>query len=159
MSFLHYPTIYVLWLLLLTWFNFNLSIEITYPFLNFNGANFNPNTRHFIHENAPENIICEMTAILSRGRWVKHSHHDRDGWVYRLSLWPHHPTLMCAWNSLAYEEVLYEWIKENQIKPQSAGIILCMQPANEKRCYFVMLSLINKMIHESVCNKFILVQQ
>ena len=25
----------------------------------------------FIHENPSENIICEMVAILSRGRWVK----------------------------------------------------------------------------------------
>ena len=25
----------------------------------------------FIHENAFENIVCEMAAILSRGRWVK----------------------------------------------------------------------------------------
>ena len=27
----------------------------------------------FIHENASENIACEMAAILSRGSWVKHS--------------------------------------------------------------------------------------
>ena len=29
------------------------------------------NTKLFIHENAFENVICEMVAILSRGRWVK----------------------------------------------------------------------------------------
>ena len=29
------------------------------------------NTKHFIHENASETIVCEMAAILSRGRWVK----------------------------------------------------------------------------------------
>ena len=33
--------------------------------------NFNQNTKLFIHENASENIICEMAAILSRRRWVK----------------------------------------------------------------------------------------
>ena len=33
--------------------------------------NFNHNTDLFIHENASENIVCEMTTILSRGRWVK----------------------------------------------------------------------------------------
>ena len=33
---------------------------------------FNQNTTLFIHENASENIICEMVAILSRGRWVNH---------------------------------------------------------------------------------------
>ena len=33
--------------------------------------NFNQNTKLFIHENASQNIVCEMTANLSRGRWVK----------------------------------------------------------------------------------------
>ena len=33
--------------------------------------NFNQNTKLFIHGNAYENIVCEMAAILSRGRWVK----------------------------------------------------------------------------------------
>ena len=32
--------------------------------------NFNQNTKPFIHENASENVVCEMAAILSRGRWV-----------------------------------------------------------------------------------------
>ena len=32
--------------------------------------NFNPNTKFFIQEKAFENIVCEMVAILSRGRWV-----------------------------------------------------------------------------------------
>ena len=37
------------------------------------GTNFSEiwtNTNIFIHENAFENIVCEMAAILSRGRWV-----------------------------------------------------------------------------------------
>ena len=33
--------------------------------------NFNHNTKLFIQENASENIVCEMAAILSRGRGVK----------------------------------------------------------------------------------------
>ena len=33
--------------------------------------NFNQNTKLSIHEKASENIICEMVAILSRGRGVK----------------------------------------------------------------------------------------
>ena len=37
--------------------------------------NFNQNTRLSIHQNASENIVCEMEAILSKGRWVN-------------SLWP-----------------------------------------------------------------------
>ena len=32
--------------------------------------NFNQKTKLFIHENASENILCEMVAILWRGRWV-----------------------------------------------------------------------------------------
>ena len=32
--------------------------------------NSDKNTKLFIHENAFENIVCEMAAILSRGRWV-----------------------------------------------------------------------------------------
>ena len=33
--------------------------------------NFNQNTKLFIHENAAENIVCEMAANLFRGRCVK----------------------------------------------------------------------------------------
>ena len=33
--------------------------------------NFNQGTKLFIHENASENIACEMEATLSRVRWVK----------------------------------------------------------------------------------------
>ena len=36
--------------------------------------NFNQNTKLFIHENASENVVCEMAAILSRGRWVKETY-------------------------------------------------------------------------------------
>ena len=32
--------------------------------------NFNQYTKLFIHENASEDILCEVVAILSRGRWV-----------------------------------------------------------------------------------------
>ena len=32
---------------------------------------FESNTWHFIHENALDNVVCEMVAILSRRRWVK----------------------------------------------------------------------------------------
>ena len=31
---------------------------------------FNQSAKHFVHENASDNIICEMAAILSMGRWV-----------------------------------------------------------------------------------------
>ena len=32
--------------------------------------NFNQNTKFLIHENTSESIVCEMAAILARGRWV-----------------------------------------------------------------------------------------
>ena len=34
-------------------------------------GNLNQNKNLFIHENAFKNVVCEMVAILSRGRWVK----------------------------------------------------------------------------------------
>ena len=37
--------------------------------------NFNQNTKLFIHENASENIVCEMATILCRGRWVNSTNH------------------------------------------------------------------------------------
>ena len=33
--------------------------------------NFNQDTKLFIHENAYENIVCEMAALLSKAKWVK----------------------------------------------------------------------------------------
>ena len=33
--------------------------------------NFNLNSNIFIHENACENVVCDMAVILSGGRWVK----------------------------------------------------------------------------------------
>ena len=35
--------------------------------------NFNQNAKLFIHKNAFENVVCQMVAILSRGRWVNPS--------------------------------------------------------------------------------------
>ena len=46
---------------------------------------FNQNTKLFIHENASENTVCEMTAILSRGKWVNSLwHKDVIGDIDRL---------------------------------------------------------------------------
>ena len=43
--------------------------------------NSNRNTKFFIHENAFENVVYEMVAILSRGRWVKMSFE----WIYYIA--------------------------------------------------------------------------
>ena len=32
----------------------------------------------FVHENASENIVCEMTAILSKERWATHCVSEED---------------------------------------------------------------------------------
>ena len=37
----------------------------------------------FIHKNAPESIVCEMVAILFKGRWVN----NPDPWIQRGSDW------------------------------------------------------------------------
>ena len=42
--------------------------------------NFDQNAKLFIHENASENNICKMAAILSRGRWV-------NSWWPRDAIW------------------------------------------------------------------------
>ena len=60
----------------------------------------NQNTRLFIHENASENVVCEMTANLSSGRWVnvdstmeiseqsKPKHDDVIKWKHFPRYWP-----------------------------------------------------------------------
>ena len=48
--------------------------------------NYNQNTKLVIHENASENV-CEMTAILSRGRWVNR-------FIWNLHAWWEHVTWM-----------------------------------------------------------------
>ena len=50
--------------------------------------NYNQNTKIFIHENAAENIVCEMVAILSRERWVKNM------WYSGIQPWI---SLSCCW--------------------------------------------------------------
>ena len=45
--------------------------------------NFNQNTKFCIHENASENIVCEMAAILSRGRWVNSLRPNDAIWQHR----------------------------------------------------------------------------
>ena len=46
--------------------------------------NFNTNSYIFIHENAFENVLCEMAAILSRPQYVKTSTGGHQQARYRL---------------------------------------------------------------------------
>ena len=66
---------------------------------------FNQNLINFIHENASENIVCEMAAILSRGRWVNKilygfSSEERGALVDRTNVtrWI---AIYCEWEMLA----------------------------------------------------------
>ena len=45
-------------------------VIVSWAFRNRFQWNFNQKTKLIIHDNAFENIVCEMTAILYRGRWV-----------------------------------------------------------------------------------------
>ena len=66
--------------------------------------NFNQNTKLFIDENASENIVCEMAAILSRGDELKT---DLHGYVSHqcqwVDMWPQKLQFLCM-NSV------YNWL-------------------------------------------------
>ena len=47
-------------------------IIVNWTLMNKIQLNFNQNTKFFSHENASENIVCEIVAILSRCKWVKY---------------------------------------------------------------------------------------
>ena len=51
------------------------ALRLNWTLMNILHWNFNQNTKLFLHNNAPENIICEMAAILSSGRWVNYTGH------------------------------------------------------------------------------------
>ena len=53
----------------ITWTNADFFVNWTYR--NKLQWNSNQNTTLFINENAFENVVCEMAAILYKGRWVK----------------------------------------------------------------------------------------
>ena len=59
--------------------------------------NLNQNTFFFIHESAFENIVCEMVAILSRGRWV-----NGDLYMIVAADWTDGVCgcIYCSWNSI-----------------------------------------------------------
>ena len=47
---------------------------VSWTFRNKLQYNYNQNTKLFIHENASEKSVCEIAAMLSRGRWVELTH-------------------------------------------------------------------------------------
>ena len=52
------------------WLIVNLTIKNKFQ------RDLNPTSNIFIQENVSENIVCEMAAILSRGRWVNDNNAD-----------------------------------------------------------------------------------
>ena len=79
------------------------------------------NFKYFIQENVFEHVVCEMVAILSRGRWVDSLQAISD------SIWRH-----WSWSSLA----------KGPCETIISGIIVYTLPANETRGYIVTSSLI-----------------
>ena len=53
--------------------------------------NFNQDTKLFIYENASENIVCDVAAILSRGGWVRRK------FVEVMALWISTPVRKTDW--------------------------------------------------------------
>ena len=67
--------------------------------------NFNQNTKLFIHKNASDNIVCNMAAILSRGRWVKDFICPLVVFPSHSRMWPPAETRLSHWqthNTVAY---------------------------------------------------------
>ena len=58
--------------------------------------NYNQNTKFFIHENAFQDTVCEMAAILSRKRWLDALHGALMA-VLVISLIKHFNTLSVKW--------------------------------------------------------------
>ena len=89
--------------------------------------NLTPNTKFFIHKNAARNIVCEMAAILYRGRWVKSRSYMRPNKTYVLRVPPKqyntadknagiYAFVACGslpWNYLPYEIRLSIWWNES----------------------------------------------
>ena len=72
--------------------------------------NSNQNIKLFIHENAFENIVCDMVAILSWGRWVNARGHWFRWWLgavrQQASAWANvNPVLFCHVVSLGHNEL------------------------------------------------------
>ena len=69
--------------------------------------NSNHNTKLFIHRNASENIICEMAAILPRGKWVAtnmqqaitRTNVDKGMWCHMVSQGGTHKLYSTVWNA------------------------------------------------------------
>ena len=84
-------------------------------------SNFNQNTNRFIHEIAPENIVCEMAAMWSRGgHFVQGRWDNQDFAIYRLeddpAQDPYTPGTNNTTGSMSIQYISYPFdIRENQL--------------------------------------------
>ena len=84
--------------------------------------NFNKNTKLSIHENASENIVCELAAILSRGDRLTYSNitqyyieHGRDIGATWTGLWNPN-TVRCHYKAIQDNMILntlLQWLRPN----------------------------------------------
>ena len=89
-------------------------VNVNWTFRNKLQWNLNQNTKLFIHENASENIVCEMAAILSKGRWVKTMTEYQKGYSVLLAMatrW-----LACHLFSMLSSKSMLNRTQENRIQ-------------------------------------------
>ena len=96
--------------------------------------NLNWNVKFFIHKNASENIVCVMTAILSRERWVnggtlaiRHTYMKVTCFCYPPTLWRAHVSvnhLTVGHPLMKYAGVRSLWVAVtwfNTLRPRQNG--------------------------------------
>ena len=74
--------------------------------------NNNQNTKLFIHENASENTVCEMAAILSWGRWVYIGNlwYSASQELYAYMMTSSNGNIFCVVGTLCGEFISHQWI-------------------------------------------------
>ena len=104
--------------------------------------NLNRNSYVFIQENASENIVCEMAAILSRGRWVNTLYQSsaRFGIInptnvihatLNIRAGRKHSVWICIRNACVYNSVLSKrhWLTHcGRVTHYGDGSMLCKSP-------------------------------
>ena len=88
--------------------------------------NLNRNTKLLIHKNAYENIVCEMAAILSRGRWVNDANFVVNG-----------STASCHIDTLWYYQWQESWNRGDywfSVKRMEGSTLIFIRPSLGQIC-------------------------
>ena len=80
--------------------------------------NFNRNAKHFINENAFQNVVFEMAAISSRRKWVK--------------------TFDCLWNNSLFQVTMYELCR----------VLALSQRFHQRELFSLLIAAMNKDISD-----------